>query len=129
LLDIHNPDGIDVETIHSLRIIPEPIKNQYLLRLTEHPQTISHIDIVEFYGQLADGRLVSLSLKSAIHSSLGNVKQILKSSDDIRVDLLGADHNDGLSQHIDLEFKMRKDQNLVGFQFVIEGNNVFIKIP
>jgi len=127
LLDIHDPNGIDQVTTHSLRIIPEPINNRYLLRLTEHPKTISHLDKVEFYGRLPDGQLVLLSLKSATHSSLGNVKQTLKSSDDIRVDILGADHNDGLSQHIDLEFEALKDQNFVGFEFVIEGHNLIIK--
>jgi len=127
LLDIHDPDGIDQITTHSLRIIPEPINNRYLLRLTEHPITISHLDKVEFFGRLPDGQLVSLSLKSAAHSSLGNVKQMLKSSDDIRVDILGADHNDGISQHIDLEFETLHDQNFVGFEFVIEGHNYIIK--
>ncbi|MBA7553902.1 hypothetical protein ES705_46506 [subsurface metagenome] len=127
LLDIHDPYGIDQVTTHSLRIIPEPTNNRYLLRLTKHPKTISHLDKVEFYGRLPDGQLVSLSLKSAVHSSLGNVKQTLMSSDDIRVDVLGADHNDGLSQHIDLEFETLKDQNFVGFEFVIEGHNYIVK--
>lgn len=127
LLDIHDPNGIDQITSQSLRIIPEAIKNRYLLRLTEHPKTISHLDKVEFYGRLANGQLVSLSLKSAVHSSLRNVKQMLMSSDDVRVDILGADHNDGISQYIDLEFEALNDQNFIGFEFVIEGHNVIVK--
>jgi len=127
LLDIHNIEGIDIVSVHDLTSRPEKVNNRYLLRLTEHPKTISHLDMVEFYGRLPDGLLVSLSLKSAVHSSLGNVKQNLKSSDDVRIDLLGADHNDGISEYIDLEFDAPKEQNFVGFIFVIEGYNYIVK--
>ena len=127
LLDIHNLNGIDQITNHSLRIIPQPINNRYLLRLTEHPKTISHIDKIEFYGRSFNGQLIPLSLVSAVHSSLGNVKQILKSSDDIRVDMLGADHNDGISQYINLEFRANNDQSFTEFLFIIEGYNMFVK--
>jgi len=127
LLDIHNPDGIDVVAIHELVTEPKFVKNRGFLRLTEHPITISHIDKVELYGRLSNGLLVPLTLKSAFHSSLGNVLPELKYSDDNRVDILGAIHNNGTSEFIDIEFKSPPNQIFSGFIFIIEGHNYIIK--
>ncbi len=127
LLDIHNPDGIDVVTIHELVTEPKFVKYRGFLRLTEHPITISHIDKVELYGRLSNGLLVPLALKSAFHSSLGNVLPELKFSDDNRVDILGAIHNNGTSEFIDIEFKSPPNQILSGFIFIIEGHNYLQK--
>lgn len=127
LLDIHNPDGIDVITHHSLIAIPEPIANRYLLKLTEHHKTISHIDQVKFYGRIPNGKLIPLYLSSATHSSLGEVRWELWISDDIRVDELGADHNEGISEFITLEFIAPAHKKFIEFIFVIEGNNAIVK--
>jgi hypothetical protein len=106
---------------------PKFVNKRCFLRLTEHILTISHIDKVGFYGQLSDGSLVPLSLKSAIHSSLGNVLHELKFSDDNRVDVLGAVHNNGTSEFIDLEFKSHPHQIYSRFTFIIEGYNYIVK--
>jgi len=127
LLDIHNPDGIDVVTTHELVTEPKFVKKRCFLRLTEHPLTISHIDKVELYGRLSNGLLIPLALKSALHSSLGNVLPELKFSDDNRVDVLGAIHNNGTSEFIDIEFKSISNHIFSGFTFIIEGNNIIIK--
>ena len=68
-----------------------------------------------------------LQLKSAIHSGLGQVEWALKFSDDERVDILGADHNEGGSEFIDLEFNAPMHSNFIEFIFVIEGYNKVIK--
>ncbi len=127
LLDIHNSDGIDVVTVHELVTEPKFVKKSCFLRLTEHPLTISHIDKVELYGRLSNGSLVPLALKTALHSSLGNVLPELKFSDDNRVDVLGAIHNNGTSEFIDIEFKSLPNQVFSGFTFIIEGHNYIIK--
>lgn len=127
LLDIHNPDGIDVVTTHELVTEPKFVKKRCFLRLTEHPITFSHIDKVELYGRLSNGLLVPLSLKSAFHSSLGNVLPELKFSDDNRVDVLGAIHNNGTSEFIDIEFKSIYNDIFSGFMFIIEGHNPIVK--
>ena len=127
LLDIHNPEGIDVETIHTLITKPEAINQRYLLRLIEHPKTISHIDKVQLFGRLPHGQLTPLSLTSAVHSALGQVKWTLLLSDDVRVDILGADHNEGSSEFIELEFNAPAQTNFIEFIFVIEGYNIYVK--
>ena len=127
LLDIHNIDGIDIIRVHELTVEPVINHRRYLLRLTEHPLTFSHIDQVKLYGRLSDGRLIPLMLTSATHSSLGQVRQELWFSDDKKIILLGADHNNGLSEVIDLEFYALKRANFNMFLFVIEGNNYIIK--
>ncbi|MHA2009665.1 MAG: hypothetical protein ACXABO_14380 [Promethearchaeota archaeon] len=127
LLDIHDIDGIDRTYIHFLLTAPYPLNNKILLRLTEHPQTFSDIDQVRLYGKLENGLWVSLHLKSAFHSSIGEVGNLLQYSDDLRVTELGADYNNGVSDSIDLEFATESDANFLEFQFIIEGNNVIIK--
>ena len=127
LLNIHNPNGTDVVTNHTLFTTPKAVNHQYLLRLIEHPKTISHIDNVQLWGKLPNGQTVQLHLGSAVHSALGQVKWALLHSDDERVDILGADHNKGSSEFIDLEFNAPAHTNFIEFIFIIEGNNMIIK--
>ncbi len=127
LLDIHNPEGFDVTAERILSTRPERVGGRYLLRLTEHPQTISHIDQVKLFARLRNGKTVQLSLLSAIHSTEGQVKRELHRSDDNRVDVLGADHNSGMSEYIDLEFVAPRGLDIIDFIFIIEGNNVIPK--
>jgi hypothetical protein len=127
LLDIHNPEGLDVIAERILSTRPERVDGRYLLQLTEHPQTISHIDQVKLLARLRDGTTVQLSLLSAIHSTEGQVKGELLRSDDIRVDVLGADHNNGTSEYIDFEFVAPMGLDIIDYIFIIEGNNVIIK--
>jgi len=127
LLDIHNPDGIDEIYEHILINQPLAIDNRYYLRLTEHNKTISHIDKVELWGELANGQMIKLPLLSAIHCDLGEVRRYLLFSDDRKIDELGADHNNGISQSIDLKFLAPQGLNFNKFIFVIEGNNALVK--
>jgi len=127
LLDIHNPEGIDVKANHMLITKPKALNHRYLLRLTEHHKTISHIDQVKRFGQLENGRLIPLPLTSAVHSSLGQIRKLLWSSDDNRVDVYGADHIEGDSEFIDLKFTAPQYIRFKKFLFVIEGNNRIIK--
>lgn len=127
LLDIHNPEGLDVTAERILSTRPERVDRRYLLRLTEHQQTISHIDQVKLLARLGDGTTVQLSLLSAIHSTKGQVKGELLRSDDIRVDVLGADHNNGTSEYIDFEFVAPMGLDIIDYIFIIEGNNVIWK--
>ncbi len=106
---------------------PSQLNNRISLQLTEHSKTISHIDHVRLYGRLENGQWVSLRLKSAIHSAMGEVRKLLRHSDDRRVDMLGADHNDGISETINLEFVTESETNFLEFTFIIEGYNMIVK--
>jgi hypothetical protein len=129
LLDIHNPDGIDIVRNHTLMTKPKKVNDEYLLRLTEHPQTISHIDKVTLFAILEDKTLLELTIISAIHSELGDVLPQLLLSDDLRADTYGADHNNGTSQSINLKFQaLPPTIKAVGFIFQIEGNNIEFKM-
>ncbi len=127
LLDLHNPDSIDIVTIYELYTEPKVVNNRYVLKLTEHPKTISHIDKVQLFGLLSNNLIVPLPLISAIHSAMGQVSQILRYSDNLRVDELGADHNEGTSESINLEFLALPYIYFKEFIFVIEGYNMIIK--
>jgi len=127
LLDIHNPDGIDVIASHVLIHTPEPVEHRYLLRLTEHPQTYSHIDQVRLFAMLTNGTIVKLPLVSAVHSEDGNVKQKLLVSDDVRTVMLGENWNNGTSQYIDLKFVAPGEFEIETFTFIIEGHNAPLK--
>ncbi|MEJ2252280.1 MAG: S8 family serine peptidase, partial [Candidatus Lokiarchaeota archaeon] len=127
LLNIHNLDGYDVHSLHLLQTTPSSQDHRYLLRLTEHPKTISHIDQVKLYGMTANGTFIQLPLLSAIHSSLGDVKFLLQHSDDRKVTELGANYNNGVSESIDLEFLAIPGLKFVSFVFYIEGVNQLIK--
>lgn len=127
LLDIHDINGIDKTYVHILQNTPHQVKDKIFLQLKEHNKTISHIDHLRLYGRLENGEWVLLELKSAIHSSLGDVKNLLEYSDDIKVTEIGADINGGISETIDLEFHIQNRMNYIEFFFLIEGNNVIIK--
>ncbi|MFP3984968.1 MAG: PKD domain-containing protein [Candidatus Bathyarchaeia archaeon] len=131
LLDIHNPDGIDVVYEHTLVTTPQRENGAYLLRLTEHHQTHSYIDEVKLYAILEDGTMIQLPLIYAWHSEDGNVLPMLLFSDDWKADTLGADHNNGTSQRINLKFvaSLNPNMTIVGFVFQIEGNNEEYKLP
>ncbi|MEJ2252259.1 MAG: hypothetical protein P8Y97_21675, partial [Candidatus Lokiarchaeota archaeon] len=59
LLNIHDLNGIEITTNHTLITKPEPVNGQYLLKLTEYPKTISYIDHVQLQGRLGNnGTLV-----------------------------------------------------------------------
>jgi len=130
LLDIHNPDGIDVVTTHYLATTPKRDHVWYSMRLTEHPQTISHIDQVKLYATFEDGKMIRLPLIWAQHSEGGNALPYLLLSDERKIDLLGADHNGGMSQTIDLRFwapRYLDRLNVTGYIFQIEGHNRIMK--
>lgn len=128
LLDIHNSDGVDVTYEHTLVSTPQRENGAYLLRLTEHPQTESHIDQVKLYAMLEDGTMIKLPLIYAWHSEDGNVLAQLLHSDDWKADTLGADLNNGTSQSIDLKFaSLSSNLEIIGFVFEIEGNNMLLK--
>ena len=128
LLDIHNPEGIDVVYEHTLVSTPQRVNGAYLMRLTEHPQTHSYIDQVKLYAILEDKTVIELPLIWAWHSEDGNVLPQLLHSDEWKADTLGADHNNGTSQSIDLKFAAQSSNlEIVGFVFQIEGNNIEFK--
>jgi hypothetical protein len=122
LLDIHS----ESDTIRTcfLQTDPSPLANRYLLRLTEHNQTRSHLDEVRLFGRIDDGRIIEIPLLAARHVAYGNVLYQLSSSDDIRVDMLGANYNDGTSHYIDLQFAVPENIDCLQFMIVIEGFNV-----
>ena len=127
LLDIHDPEGNDIVFQHDLINSPVAIDNRFHLRLTEHPNTISHIDRVELWGELSNNRMIKLPLLSAIHCELGQVVRDLRCSDERKVEIKGGEHNDGISQTLDLMFLAPSGLNFNKFIFIIEGNNAFVK--
>jgi len=128
LLDIHNPEGEDVVYQHTLVSTPQSVNGAYLMRLTEHPQTHSYIDQVKLYAMLEDGMMIKLPLIYAWHSEDGNVLPQLLFSDEWKTDTLGADHNNGTSQSIELKFvALPPNLEIAGFIFQIEGNNRITK--
>jgi hypothetical protein len=79
---------------------------------------------------LEDKTLVELPLVWARHSENGNVWLQLLFSDEWKTTALGADHNNGTSQSIDLRFlALPSGFKVSGFLFVIEGNNQIEKPP
>jgi len=128
LLDIHNPEGVDVVFEHTLVSTPQRVHDAYLFRLVEHPQTHSYIDQVKLYAILEDKSMVELPLIRARHSEYGNVLPQLLFSDDWKTDTLGANLNNGTSQSIDLKFAtLNPNMNIASFVFQIEGNNIIAK--
>jgi len=127
LLNIHDPDGIDIVYNHTLITEPAWTKGKYQLRLVEHQKTHSYIDQVKLYAMLEDGTEIELPLTYAWHSEHGNVLPQLLFSDEWKTDTLGADLNNGTSQSIDLKFPaLPPNLQAVSFIFQIEGNN---KLP
>ncbi len=96
-------------------------------RVVEHHQTISHIDRVRLVAVFHDGTIGKLPLLAATHSDQGNVKQELKSSDDIRIDIFGANHNNGTSEEILLVFNVQNGKVIIDFFFIIKGYNAISK--
>jgi thermitase len=128
LLDIHDSTGADVNSLFTLFTMPKRVKGTYELRLVEHPKTHSSIDQVKLFAVLEDKTIVQLQLLSAVHSDYGNVLPQLLLSDDVKVELLGADFNKGTSQSIELKFlALPPNIETIGFFFTIEGNNRIIK--
>jgi hypothetical protein len=124
LLDIHNPEGIDIIRSHTLIATPQRVNNAYLFQLIEHPKTHSYIDQVKLYAKLKYGTMVELPLMRAWHSEYGDVLPQLLVSDDRKTDMRGAEHNNGTSQSMELEFAaLPPNLNVIGFIFQIEGNN------
>jgi len=127
LLDIHDPDGIDLVYNHTLITEPAWTKGKYQLRLVEHQKTHSYMDQVKLYAILEDGTEIKLPLTYAWHSEHGNVLPRLLFSDEWKTDTLGADLNNGTSQSIDLKFPaLPPNLQAASFIFQIEGNN---KLP
>ena len=128
LLNIHNPDGVDVIYNHTLTNMPELVNGTYLFRLVEHPQTHSYIDQVKLYAILTDGGIIKLPLIYACHSEYGNVLPQLLLSDDWKTETLGANWNNGVSQSITLKFAaLPPNIKAKAFIFQIEGNNPIAK--
>jgi len=128
LLDIHDPSGADVTTQLTLASNSQATQGVYKFQLIEHSQTISHIDQVKLYAILKDGRTIQLPLIYAWHSDKGFVLLPLLFSDDWKVDTLGADHNNGISQSIELRFlALPRNIEVQAFVFQIEGNNPYYK--
>ena len=127
LLNIHDPDGIDLVYNHTLITEPAWAKGRYQFRLVEHQKTHSYIDQVKLYATLEDGTEIELPLTYGWHSEHGNLLPQLLFSDEWKTDILGADLNNGTSQSIDLKFQaLPPNLQVVSFIFQIEGNN---KLP
>lgn len=128
LLNIHDLQGTEITTYHTLTTTPTKVNDTYLLRLTEYPCTISNIDCVKLYGILPNGNEVPLRLKSAIHSYFGDVTKILYLNDGNCVDEYGGVFMpNGISQSIDLTFFDPTNIHWAGFVFEIQGVNMLIK--
>ena len=125
LLDIHAFE--DVTTNHILTTTPQSVNGKYLLRLTEHDKTFSHIDQVRLLVTLNNGKKILLPLLSAMHSTNGDVTSKLLLNDDVRAECYGADHTNGESESIDLEFLVLKENKIQELTFLIEGYNYIIK--
>lgn len=129
LLNIHDIDGVDVTTNHVLTYTPGQVDRLYYFELIEHPQTISHIDQVKLFAVIEDGKTISCPLMYAWHSELGNVRQQLMFDDESKVIELGADHNSGTSQSIQLGFlAIQPKTRITAFLFQIEGCNWIVKV-
>lgn len=121
LLDIHNPEGVDVARSHTLTAVPKRINNAYSLRLVEHPLTHSYIDQVRLYALLEGSTMVELPLISAKHSTYGNVMSELLFDDEWKTDTAA-------NQAIDLKFSaLSPNMKVESFLFQLEGNNMIVK--
>jgi hypothetical protein len=128
LLDIHNPDCIDVVRNHTLGTTPASINGLYSMRLVEHPQTHSYIDQVKLYAILENNMEITLPLVWAWHSEHGFVWPQLLLSDDWRIETIGADYNNGTSQSIELRFvALPPNIRAKAYIFQIEGYNPHLK--
>lgn len=112
IFDLHGDSDATMCRIIGQSLVPE--NDHYLLSLRELGETISQIDYVKLYAVDTEGVMHECHLTNAVHSELGNVKQILLCDDDERVDL-------GPSQTIDFKFNMAEAENTDYFIFEIQG--------
>ncbi|WXG43057.1 MAG: hypothetical protein WED04_03180 [Promethearchaeati archaeon SRVP18_Atabeyarchaeia-1] len=129
LLDIHSGyNGTDLVRSHILTDTPAVVDHTYVFRLTEHWETISHINQVKLYATLSNGKTIQLPLVSAVETQVGNVLPQLLLDDNLRATEFGAKWNNGASQSIDLRFLALPPWiHPVSFTFVIIGYNVISK--
>ena len=121
VIDIHNSSGEDV--IREVPILAEDVSisnHEAVFRLREGWEDLkfseSFIDQVKLYAIDEDGKRKLCPLLSAEHSRLGDVRKLIMSSDDVKVQTL-------LLETIDLTFKTSEHIKGRGFVFVIEGYN------
>jgi hypothetical protein len=121
VIDIHNPTGEDV--IREIPIQAEDVglnNHKAKFRLREGWEGLnfseSVIDQVKLYAINEDGKQKLCPLLSAEHSRLGDAREFIVSSDDIRVQTL-------LLETIGLTFKVPY-KNVQSYTFVIEGCNM-----
>jgi len=112
ILDLHGDSDVTIR--HKIRRTPVPEDNHYMLSLLELNQSVSYIDYVKLYAVDSEGMMHENPLVGAKHSEFGNVKQLLKSDDDNRVEL-------SPSQIIDLRFGAPEIENIAYFVFEIQG--------
>ncbi len=121
VIDIHNPSGEDVVREVSIATEDLAVENgKAKIRLQEGWEGLnfseSEIDQVRLYAINEDGKQKPCPLLSAEHSSLGDILEEIKASDDVKVQIL-------LLETIDLTFKVSED--VQGFTFIIEGCNMY----
>ena len=115
LLDIHGDSDITLQ--HRIEQTLVAQKDSYKLSLRELDEFTSHIDYVKLYVvDSDDGEMHETHLTKAIHSELGDVKELLRRDDDSRVDL-------SPSQTIDLKFTLPNIDEVAYFIFEINGHN------
>lgn len=119
LLEISGDSDITLQ--HRIEQALVPQKGSYKLSLRELDEFTSHIDYVKLHVvDSDDGEMHETHLTKAIHSELGDVKELLRRDDDSRVDLTP-------SQTIDLKFTVPNIDEVAYFIFEINGHNR--KIP
>jgi hypothetical protein len=125
LLDIHTGyNGTDLTRSHVLTDTPAVVDGTYRFRLTEHWETISHINQVKLFATLGNGMTIQLPLVYAVETQVGNVLPSVLFDDNTRAVELGAKWNNGVSQSIELRFLALPPWiHVVSFTFVIIGYN------
>ena len=127
LLNIHSVDGRDVTYNHTIVSDLVPINGRYVLKLVEHPETVSYIDYVKLFAVLKNGSIVELPLLRAIHSVYGDVLPWLIMDDDLRIPSAGSRHTPSGSHEIYLEFRALQEVEVIGFIFQIQRHNPITK--
>jgi hypothetical protein len=111
---LHLHGESDVIVWHTIEQTIMPEKNHYLLSLRELNESTSHIDYVRLYVTDTEGQIHECHLSRAVHNEFRNVKRLLESDDDNRVDL-------GPSQSIDMKFNEVEIENTAYFILEIQG--------
>lgn len=114
LLDIHGDSDVTLQ--HRIEQALVPQKGAYKLSLRELDEFTSHIDCVKLYVVDSDDEMHKTHLTKAIHSELGDVKELLLHDDDSRVDLRP-------SQTIDLKSTVPNIDEVAYFIVEINGHN------